>query len=219
MKNLLFFFSVIYLSSCGPANDQKKTGTDNKLFYADSGYSSISVTKDTANGYEVYTRTKKSLDFNVVKLKWGKEYVNMLVRETGVQTTGDGFEGQMGYVEMEGKISENGNLPAGGQGFNKELWKKRFEGNQVNYDWDYFEVMYFACCSSVDGKKVCRYSDGEELLNCTGDLYEIQIPNTDVNRYLGYWDFNSPLERSPELKKDSLCLGMLTMVDPVSRSA
>jgi hypothetical protein len=204
--------SAFLFSSCGHAPvKEDQSGQNSRAFYADSAYSSIVITKDTANGLDVYTKTRRSVDYQLVKLLWGKEYVNMLVTEKSEQVSSDGAEGQTGYVDLEGKISEGGN-------FNKPLWKKRFSANLVNYDWDYFELMYYGCCGAVDGKKVCRYTDGEELANYTGDLYEVQIPNSAISRYVGYWDFNSPLER-PAGVKDTLVMGQLTMVDPVSRSA
>lgn len=199
-------------SCSSPVGKKEENTPDAKgAFYSDSGYSSIVVTKDTANGQAIYTQVKKTRSYNLVRLLWGTDYTDMLITETSSQKMSMDADGQEGNISLVGKISEKGN-------FNKEIWKKDLAANQVNYDWDYFDVMYFGCCGALDGKKVCRYSDGEELMNLTGDIYEVEIPNTRISRYIGYWDFNSVLER-PGAMKDTLALGLLTVVDPFSRAA
>src|ERR1051326_13928 len=215
MRTPLILCVSVLLVSCGSKNQDavsKKEKNDSaKVFFADSGYSSITITRDTSNGTEVYWQMKKERTYNMVRFRRGSDYTDLLVTEVSTQKLSLQTEGAQGVIELSGRVSENGN-------FNKELWKKELEANAINFDWDYFEAVYAGCCGAVDGKKICRYSDGEELMNITSDLYEAEIPNTMLSRYIGYWDLNSPLER-PAGAKDSLILGILTMVDPVSRSS
>jgi hypothetical protein len=175
-------------------------------FFSDSGYSSVTIRRDTApDGGAFIDQRVKTLSYHLEHYWNNGLDTSVLIAEASVQHSQSNLEGEEGMIELNGRISE-------GVAFNRTAWNQSLRANLIEYEPDYWVATDYGCCGAENVKRIYRYSDGAPLMTLTSDVGEVSIPNSRTRRYVGYWDVTNSTEESDI--KDSLLLGILTMVDP-----
>jgi|GEM_PF-5849960 len=176
--------------------------------FSDSGYSSVTiVTRPDSTMYDrqFVDQRVKTLSYHLEHFTKNRNDTNILLSETSVQHSRSDLEGEDGIIFLSARVSDGGS-------YNRRTWEKTVPSNFIEYHSDYLVATTYGCCGAENVKRIYRYSDGAELMTLTSDVGEVSIPNTQTTRYVGYWDVTNSTEES-EIK-DTLLLGILTLVDP-----
>lgn len=163
---------------------------------------------DTVDGYEWMSETTTTVSFHVHYDWHGDAPVQLLLKETNVEQSSSGDEGQEGTITLVARRSQDGN-------FGKIFWSKRILANQMEYGFDYLKSINYGCCGADNGFVLYRYSDGAKMMELSSDVAEVEIPNLRSKRVIGYFSNNAALaERGQDT--DLTFFGSLTYLDPES---
>ncbi len=180
--------------------------------FSDSGFSSVTISTraDTGEDHDlIVDQQMKTLSYHLERCGSNGRDTLILITESSFQLRQSNLEGEVGEIELTGRISQGGT-------FGKPEWKLLLHSNLIEYGSDYFTATDYGCCGAENVKRIYRYTDGAPLLTLTSGVGEVSIPNTQTERYAGYWDLTNSEEVSD--LKDSTIIGILTLVDPENLS-
>lgn len=207
----VFLVSIITLATHPNVFAQPaKTPKHYPQVFRDSGYSTVTIVRDTLDGEVTQEQTIKTVSYHTAS-DWSDEALLfpkiILIAENNTEYISMSMEGEKGTIELTAR-SETDN-------FRKPIWKKKIEANQVEYNNDYLCATEFGCCAAEPGKMLFRYNDGKKLMDLSSELAIVSIPNTHLQRYIGILSREAALPQ-PEFDSDNTYAGLLTYMDPVS---
>ncbi len=179
------------------------------ISYSDSGYSRITIHRDSVDGYETFETSVTTQSYHIAYYD-DKTY---LLSEQSTQRSSNISEGDIGEIILGCKTSDKGN-------FDKILWRDTISANEIQYYPDYLRMVSYGCCGAEDAKMLFRYSDGKPLILMTTNVSQVSIPNTKTKRLIGFLSNNyaSGYEGTVYEKyyNDSLLAGILSYVNPTT---
>lgn len=217
--------AAVFILGCthpGPTKhtgkDQPKTGPDsNTLFISDSAYSSITLQRDTVNGYpeiEEWSRTQSYHFISYLEYdRGGMGVMHALVKELSIQHKRDAPQGlSEGKIFLNGYIS-NSNPIRTTHDFYDNTWTDSMEANEVYYRTAFIETVL----RRDDGpsvRKLIDYAGGKILMQLSSELHGLQEPGGYDRRWIGYLERPHLLD---EEKFDTIpgIYGLLSYVSPI----
>jgi hypothetical protein len=125
----------------------------------------------------------------------------ILLKEQFSQKGCTNSEGLKGSVEISGWLDqfEAGRAPS---------WQAHAEGHEGEIDGPFYRATKHGCCGSTAASVYINLLSGKNVFESTLKLIRIEVPNTDVSRYIGFldtWSISTP----EESKSDSSVIGAL----------
>ncbi len=219
---LSFIFMGCNNSNTTKQTSQKQTKTDiiskaKTLYYTDSGYSSITLKRDTVNGFPEIEEISRSQSYHFVSfLKYysgGMGIWHALISELSIQHSRDAPGTYNGRILLKATVPNANPIQDTSNLYNIN-WADSITANEVHYRDEFIEaVLHRETEKSI--KKLLSYSTGKTFIEFSSQLYGLQQPDSYQRRYIGYLEKPATSEHAifdtiPDL------YGVLSYIDPIS---
>ena len=226
------FIGILIVVSCNQSNkhtadttSSKQTSATNNLFFQDSGYSSITLQRDTVNGFPEVEEILRTQSYHFMMFS---QYFSgssagrhALISELSEQHSKDAPDiPEVGKIILSAFIP-NSNPIQNDSDLRANKWQDTVNANEVHYADEYIDFI-----TNRDNQdppypavhNIYSYDQGSKIMAFSSDFYGIESRiDEPKRRYIGYLDYpydcGSFGESHPDID------GVLTYIDPISKKA
>lgn len=73
----------------------------------------------------------------------------------------------------------------------KSVLNLKHEVNDIKFEVDYYLTIYYGCCAMGNYYELYKYKNKEAFLKFDSDSYKIEIPNSPINAFIGFFSNRS----------------------------
>jgi hypothetical protein len=161
------------------------------LYFSDSGYSSISLKRDTVNGFPEIEEISRSQSYHFIRYfeyyTGGMSVRHALVNELSVQQSRDApFNYRKGKIVLKASVP-NVNPIQDTCDLYRIDWSNSISANEVYYRDEFIDAVLFRD-TEKPVRKIFAYSTGKNIIELSSQLYGLQQPDGYGRRFIGYME-------------------------------
>ncbi len=135
---------------------------------------------------------------------YGYSYPSTFIVSQNVRWSVGPHEGNEPFLQATCYLLEKGHA-------GKVLWHLQLEADKGELNDPFYQTTLYGCCGAERDYTLFSLASGRKIMEYTEGSVKVSIPNTKLERFIGYKCSNTiPTEAYEEYKNDSLYMGTLS---------